>query len=663
MNLPTPYILMICFLYLFFPSDAQEFNYTWDTISAESSPEQLKEYRLLYDREEVNEWDNDQRIAFLRKGLAAAEKLDDQYERFTFSQMLGNRYYKADSFSQAIKFLKYPIENSFDTLSIARTYNRLGYIYFVEGDYSNSLDHFFNAVKFGKLLNNGWETYPFGNITNVYKQLEDYDNAIKYTKASIEIDAKADSPEREYGLIYNYTNLLIFNDKKNLSDSCLYYIGLIDKNISVIDTIDNRNYRSAISYAHITIADFYQNKNELELTQKYLALAKKDNNRDNAVLHVEGRYWLKKKNLGKVKEILQEYDSLNIQNFGNLEKLYQLKIDYYTAINDFQNVAKVQQELFLLQKEKFGNDRLRYSAFANAQFKSLEQQQRISDLENKRQISELRSRNRNFIFLLIFLVISGFTAFFWYRSRKNKRLSNFLDEQVKIKTQDLAQANYELRTFYYIASHDIKEPIRNISNYASLIARKLPQEWKEQTDNYFKIIQQGTKQLYYLIEDFGHYLKLSKDKNIKLQKVQLDEVIETLQQNLEPQLLKTNGKIINKGLPAIPTNSSLMYIILKNLIDNGLKFNHSKAPTVEISYQSTESYHNILVIDNGKGIEEKYFDKVFEMFSKLQREEQFEGSGIGLAIVKLLLQKLNGKISIQSQINKGSTFIIQLPKN
>ncbi|NJN77628.1 MAG: hypothetical protein HC803_04285 [Saprospiraceae bacterium] len=101
-----------------------------------------------------------------------------------------------------------------DTISVARAYNRLGYYYLEIGDYNSSLKYLFKAVEYGKLLNNGWETYPYGNISSVYKNLEDYDNAIKYTKASIIIDAKAHFPAKEYGLVYNYTYLLLFNSEK-----------------------------------------------------------------------------------------------------------------------------------------------------------------------------------------------------------------------------------------------------------------------------------------------------------------------------------------------------------------------------------------------------------------------------------------------------------------
>jgi len=106
------------------------------------------------------------------------------------------------------------------------------YIYLNIGDYDTSLEAFFRSVKYAKLLNNGWESYPIGNIVTVYKNLEDYDNAIKYTWRSIELDTKATYPDKEYGMVYNYSCLVSLHQKKNEPDSCLKYIELINQNVT-----------------------------------------------------------------------------------------------------------------------------------------------------------------------------------------------------------------------------------------------------------------------------------------------------------------------------------------------------------------------------------------------------------------------------------------------
>ncbi|MFK7948773.1 MAG: ATP-binding protein [Saprospiraceae bacterium] len=659
------YILL--FLFILFPIiifGQNAIKYDWESIPAHESMEQLKVFQAIdTNRTEVESWEDRQRVAYLKKGIEAAKQLQSDDDIIFFSKRLGNRYYFMDSISQAIQYIKYPIDMNYDTLNVARAYNRLGYIYFDLGDYNKALEHLFESVRYGKMLNRNWETYPFGNISNVYKHLEDYDNAIKYTKASMVIDAKADFPEREYGYVYNYTALLILSEKNNQLDSSFQYIDLIKKNIAKLDTVEGRTYQTAINYAHVTIADFYIKNNLLSKAKIHLDLAKKSEDfNQEAYLLTSGRYFLKKKNYGRVKALIEQYDSTGVQNFQSTENLIDLKIDYYTAIGDLKTVIELQKELLKTQKEKFGNDRLRYGTFASAEFRNLEQQQKISELENRQVLEQLRSRNRTFGGLIAFLLIVGIAVFLWYQSHQRKKYNIVLEQKVAERTKDLEQANYELRTFNYIASHDIKEPIRVIGGYAGLIFKRLPNDLKENLGDYFDTIKRSTKQLYTLIEDFAYYSTLSKDEGIKTEPVDLNSLTYNVIDNLQESIVKYNGEVVIEDLPTINSNNTFLFTALKNLIENGLKYNESKTPTVKVSYSKTENYHQIIVSDNGIGIDENYHKKIFEMFKLLHNRGAYEGSGIGLAIVKLSVEKLGGRVEVESEVGKGTRFMLQLPK-
>ncbi|MEL7219926.1 MAG: ATP-binding protein, partial [Bacteroidota bacterium] len=116
-----------------------------------------------------------------------------------------------------------------------------------------------------------------------------------------------------------------------------------------------------------------------------------------------------------------------------------------------------------------------------------------------------------------------------------------------------------------------------------------------------------------------------------------------------------------ENLPTIQTNASIIYIILKNIIENGLKFNEFPTPTVWLSTQSSATAVEISIKDNGIGIAPDYQEQIFDMFKRLNHRNDFEGSGIGLAIVKLLMEKLGGCVNLESEPKKGSTFILKLP--
>jgi signal transduction histidine kinase len=155
---------------------------------------------------------------------------------------------------------------------------------------------------------------------------------------------------------------------------------------------------------------------------------------------------------------------------------------------------------------------------------------------------------------------------------------------------------------------------------------------------------------------------MSKNEIVKKQEVDLKMLVSSITDNIQESIQKYNGQVIVSNLPIIQSSSSLLFTTLKNLIENGLKYNQSEKPTVNIDYKETDDCHLITVKDNGIGIAEEYHEKIFEMFKRLHNRGEYEGSGIGLAIVKLSVDKLGGSLNLESEENKGSTFTVQLPK-
>jgi signal transduction histidine kinase len=131
---------------------------------------------------------------------------------------------------------------------------------------------------------------------------------------------------------------------------------------------------------------------------------------------------------------------------------------------------------------------------------------------------------------------------------------------------------------------------------------------------------------------------------------------------LQESIKTYNGEVLISELPTIQSSTSLLFTIFKNLIENGLKYNVSEKPIVRVAYHKKEIYDEIIISDNGIGINEKYYEKIFEMFKRLHSRGAYEGSGIGLAIVKLSIEMLGGIIDVESEEGKGTRFIIRLPR-
>jgi signal transduction histidine kinase len=162
-----------------------------------------------------------------------------------------------------------------------------------------------------------------------------------------------------------------------------------------------------------------------------------------------------------------------------------------------------------------------------------------------------------------------------------------------------------------------------------------------------------------LIDEVLEYSRLNISKEITTEQVDLNTIVTENIAHLDYILKEKNGVIVNTTLPVIKTNHLLISLLFQNILENGIKYNKQNEPKIEVS--CVESKNGILLNfkDNGIGIEEQYKDKVFEMFTRLQNDG--DGSGMGLAICKKIMERLDGKIWFEANGNQGTNFIVQLP--
>lgn len=368
--------------------------------------------------------------------------------------------------------------------------------------------------------------------------------------------------------------------------------------------------------------------------------------------------------------LLNSYEE-HIKNEQKAE-VFEYLCECYTYTGNTPKALAAKDSLLSYTKRGFDIQQTELISKLDKQYQVAQKETENELLRTQKEVANKTARSRTAIAVGIFavlLLLAGWSYFIFRNNQQRKALNEQLEITVNERTaelqeanKDLEQANYELRTFNYIASHDIKEPIRNIGNYAGFIFRKLPDDLKSSLGFYFDTIKRSTTQLYTLVEDFSKYTQLSEETNIETQTIDLNEFIESFTISLDTLLKEKNGKIVNEGLPIIQSNTSLIYTILKNLIENGLKFNQSATPIVTVSATADEQFYKIHIRDNGIGIEEEYHEKIFEMFKRLHHRGEYEGSGIGLAIVKLCVNKLDGKVKLESEVGKGSRFVLLLPR-
>ena len=230
---------------------------------------------------------------------------------------------------------------------------------------------------------------------------------------------------------------------------------------------------------------------------------------------------------------------------------------------------------------------------------------------------------------------------------------------ITVKNKELNLANKELERFAYIASHDLKTPLRTIVSYLDLIEKKIKTGDLKDIQMYIDFAKSGGKKMNTLVSEVLEYSRLNISDEIETEYIDLNSIISENITQMDFVLKQKNATIKSVSLPQIKSNRLLIGLLCQNILENGVKYNKQERPVVEITYKTNENNLTLSFQDNGIGIEENYKEKVFEMFTRLQSDG--EGSGMGLAICKKILERLGGKIWFESEIGKGTNFVVELP--
>jgi len=239
---------------------------------------------------------------------------------------------------------------------------------------------------------------------------------------------------------------------------------------------------------------------------------------------------------------------------------------------------------------------------------------------------------------------------------------NKINQKLKGTNSELKNSNQELERFAYIASHDLKSPLRSVISFITLFNKRYRNQIDEDGQEFLDIIATNADQMQHLIEDILEYSK-SKNRIIKKEKVDLNKVLKQIVTHINSNDFYLDGKVQVSTLPEIESDFTVFKQLFQNLVDNGLKYNHGHHKLVSVQYLEKETELYFMVKDNGIGMEEAYFEKIFEMFQRLHNKSEYQGTGIGLAVCKKIVQQLGGKIWVTSKLNEGSIFHLTFPKS
>lgn len=241
------------------------------------------------------------------------------------------------------------------------------------------------------------------------------------------------------------------------------------------------------------------------------------------------------------------------------------------------------------------------------------------------------------------------------------------EQALRKQTESLAQSNAELEQFASIASHDLQEPLRKIRAFADRLRTKSADALTAEGRDYLSRMQNAATRMQTLIDDLLALSRVTTNAQ-PFVAIDLAEVVQTVLSDLETRLTQTGGRVEVGALPIIVADRGQVAQLLQNLIGNGLKFHKPGEPPVVKIHGEVQKEPSvgpemcqILVEDNGVGFDQKYADRIFRIFERLNGRSEYEGTGIGLAICRKVVERHGGTISARSEPGSGATFTIALP--
>jgi signal transduction histidine kinase len=235
--------------------------------------------------------------------------------------------------------------------------------------------------------------------------------------------------------------------------------------------------------------------------------------------------------------------------------------------------------------------------------------------------------------------------------------NNDLESRVKERTVDLRRSNQDLEQFAYVASHDLQEPLRMVSSYTQLLSRRYSGKLDSDADEFIGFAVDGAKRMQSLINDLLLYSRAGRQDDA-YETIDASDVVNEAVMNLGSRIDAAGATVNCDDLPSVVADRAQLISIFQNLISNSIKY---RSPTrdalVEVSAQRTRSAWEFKVKDNGIGIDSAFSDRIFTIFQRLHARDEYQGTGIGLAVVKKIVERTGGTIRLESKLDEGSSFI------
>ena len=499
-----------------------------------------------------------------------------------------------------------------------------------KSNYKKAMQYFLDSMDKSKSINYRYHTGQcLINIATIYANLYNHEDAISRYQMVLENYSDIISKNTRIVIYNNLGNIYYFSDR--LTQATNYFE-------KANNLAQQRNYTEMIILSLANLSRAYIAKGKIDLAKEKAKMAEDlmenqgdINGRQINLLNLGHIYYLQgdfnkailftSKGIAAASRMKDETNE--VQGYQLMSNIYQLQGDYKTAL-DYQLVYSKAQDKFAKEQRN----------------------RQIIDLEIKNAIKEQQKEIEQL-------------------TRENEYQALLLKQNEQIAEQNalLVAANEELRQFAYVASHDLKEPIRMIGSYTQLIERKHQHQFTEDSQTYFTYVKEGVIRMNDLLDALLKYTTVSKTEE-NFEKVVLGDIVEIAVINLRVSVDENKAVINCHELPTVMSIRSLLIQLFQNLISNAIKFKKPETnPEITISAETTKDEVIIKVSDNGIGINPDYQERIFVIFQRLHTRTEYKGTGIGLAICHKIVQHVGGRIWVESEVDQGANFFVALPRS